>query len=345
MTPPLVSIIMPVYNCESFVADAIDSMLRQTLSDFELIIIDDHSLDNTRPVIESYRDRRIIFIQKEANSGLISSLNLGIATARGQYIARMDGDDISDGTRLEKQIAYFQEHPEVMICGTACRLLGSDQLIQFPSDHDEIKMCLLEYCPLIHPTVMFRKQFFTGHKLFYNKEFEWAEDYELWTRAVWLGRLGNLPTPLLSYRLHPKQVTHIYKQRQDENSLICRVNMLRKIWAGASPEDFFTRALLFQDVVFSSIAHLNEVTRWMDELVTFNNGSAYFNAARFRAYIAVKKTNSVRRFFLNQTTYTPAILYRFLLHLKAYKGCFSPIEHVKLALKCLAFGGLNSGSR
>jgi glycosyltransferase involved in cell wall biosynthesis len=336
---------MPVYNCESFIVAAIDSMLNQTLTAFELIIVDDCSTDKTIELISSYKDDRINFIQKKIKSGLVASLNIGINLSRGKYIARMDGDDISHSTRLEKQVNYLNQFSEIDLCGTAYELIGSQNIVSFPICHDDIKIGMLEYCPLAHPTVMLKKSFVDDNTLRYLNEFECAEDYELWTRCVSLGKINNMPDVLLSYRHHNNQFSITNKSNQDKNSAICRVNMLNQIWERASLNDQYTRELLFQNETFNNINKLNEVTGWMDELVNLNIEKACFDAYKFKDYIKTKKKCTIRRFYLNQTIYTPKVLYQFLKGYKNYKGFFSTLEYFKLALKCLVFWKLNFAKR
>jgi glycosyltransferase involved in cell wall biosynthesis len=328
---------MPVYNCESFITAAIDSMLNQTLTAFELIIIDDCSTDKTIEIISSYKDERVNLIQKKIKSGLVASLNIGINLSRGKYIARMDGDDISNLTRLEKQVNYFEQHSETDLCGTAYELIDTQKIVSFPIGHDDIKLSMLESCQLAHPTVMIKKSFVDNNNLRYLNEFECAEDYELWTRCVSLGKVNNMPDVLLSYRHHDNQFSITNKSNQDKNSAICRVNMLSQVWETASLNDLYTRELLFQNESFDNINKLNDVIGWMDQLVDLNIQKACFDAHKFKDYINIKKKRTIRRFYLNQTTYSPKVLYQFLRVYQNYKGCFSALEYFKLVLKCLAF--------
>lgn len=336
---------MPVYNCESYIVAAIDSILNQTLTAFELIIVDDCSTDKTIEIVSNYKDERINFIQKKIKSGLVASLNMGINLSRGKYIARMDGDDISHLTRLEKQVNYLDQHSKIDLCGTAYQLIDSQTIVSFPICHDDIKIGMLEYCPLAHPTVMLKKSFIDNNNLRYLNEFECAEDYELWTRCVSLGKINNMPDVLLSYRHHNNQFSITNKKNQDKNSAICRVNMLSLIWENASLNDQYTRELLFQNETFNNINKLNDVIGWMDELVRLNMEKACFDAHKFKDYIRIKKNSTIRRFYLNQTIYTPKVLYQFLKVYKNYKGCFSTLEYCKLALKCLVFWKLNFARR
>ena len=337
MTNVMVSVIMPVYNCECFINEAIESILNQTFTDFELIVIDDCSTDGTFERIRAYNNERIILIGKQEKTGLVASLNAGIALAKGKYIARMDGDDISNVARLEKQIHFLNLHPEIMLCGTGYELTDTQKQVIYPSQHEDIKIALLDYCPLGHPTVMFRKSFLNREKLTYNKEFEGAEDYELWTRIVWLGKIANIPDVLLTYRSHPDQFSNINKYNQIRNSNLSRIKMLGKLWDPASETDWHTRQLLFQDEPIHSSGKLFDMIEWLDRLINLNKQTNHYSPLKFCNYISAKKKNTIRRFYLQQTNYNPKVLYNFISLHEHYGGCFNITEYLKFVMKCMLF--------
>ena len=126
-TTPKITVLLPVYNCELYVRTAIESILNQTFTDFEFLIIDDASTDKTLAVLKKIKDSRIQLIEKPVNSGYTNSLNYGLQMAKGKYIARMDGDDISHPERFAKQIVYLEAHPEVVVCGTTYKIVGNDK--------------------------------------------------------------------------------------------------------------------------------------------------------------------------------------------------------------------------
>lgn len=126
---PLISVVLPVYNVEKYIGEAMDSILNQTIQDFEILIIDDCSTDNTILVAEAYNDNRIKIIRKERNLGLIHSLNLGFSIAKGKYIARMDGDDVSIPERFTAQVKFLEENGGIIVCGTTYSIIGSNQTI------------------------------------------------------------------------------------------------------------------------------------------------------------------------------------------------------------------------
>ena len=223
---PRISVLMPVYNCELYIKEAIESILNQTFSNFELIIIDDCSTDSTLAIIKSYTDPRICLIEKKQNTGYTNSLNTAILVAKGKYIARMDGDDISLPERFQKQYDFLEQNPETVICGTAIKIIDSLEVQRHPSDHHNLKVKLCFSSVFHHPTVMIKGSVLK--KNFYNKEFEPAEDYELWTRLAFLGKMSNLDDVLLHYRIHLGQTSSVRKNIQDQNIFKCQMIMLNK---------------------------------------------------------------------------------------------------------------------
>lgn len=217
---PCVSVVMPVYNGERYLKEAVESVLNQTLSDFEFIIINDGSTDNTCAILKSFTDGRGNLIDQE-HQGLIASLNRGLAIARGEYVARMDSDDIALPDRLEKQVAFLRAHPEIGILGTACRLIDEGGLdlgvMRWPIHDLEIRWTSLLSSPFGHPTVMVRRDILMRDGLKYDEAFQRVEDYRLWTRVLSHTRGGNLDEPLLRYRVHPDRVTSKFREEQLRN--------------------------------------------------------------------------------------------------------------------------------
>lgn len=209
VTIPQVSIIMPVYNTAPFLREAMDSMLSQTFSDFELIVLNDCSPDNAEEVLNTYNDPRIVRYKGEKNVGLSNVLNIGIEMARGKYIARMDSDDISLPNRLQVQVDYLEAHPEIDLVSAGMQLFGDkDEIWVREQDFEEMKICALLYSPVLHASSVWRKDSFERNGLRFRQEMVPSEDYDLWTRALVKGlRLVNLPEVLYQYRIHGTQAT------------------------------------------------------------------------------------------------------------------------------------------
>ena len=201
---PAVSLVMPAYNAELYVAEAIGSILAQTFPDFEFIIINDGSTDGTRTILDTFaaRDSRVSIYEQD-NSGLVVSLNRGCQMARGKYIARMDADDVSLPTRLAKQFDYLERNPDVGIVGTWFQDMGPDGKLGpmwlLPTSPATIKWYLMFGNCMAHPTVMARRE--VMQSLRYRQAAGQVEDYDLWIRAASVTNLANIPETLLQYRV------------------------------------------------------------------------------------------------------------------------------------------------
>lgn len=206
---PKISVVMAVYNGEKYLKEAIESILSQTFSDFEFVIINDGSNDNSENIIKSFNDERIKYFKKE-HSGLIDSLNFGLKNSIGELIVRFDSDDVSLPERLEKQFNFLAVNPESVLVGTHAYKINefgenTGEFIYPPVSWKDIKKYSLKHNPFIHPTVMFRKNII--EKVGVYRKFKHAEDYELWTRVIYKYSCANLPEKLLKYRVHSEQVT------------------------------------------------------------------------------------------------------------------------------------------
>jgi glycosyltransferase involved in cell wall biosynthesis len=214
---PELSVLMSVYNGEKYLQDAVDSILKQTFNDFEFIIINDGSTDRTREIIEGYNDDRIVLINQE-NTGLTKSLNKGLSLARGEYIARMDADDLSKPERLEKQLMFLRDNPEVVLLGSNCYRIDEDGNVlwisNLPTEEVNIKWCLLFCNFLFHGTVMFR-----GKEINdlggYNSTVSYAQDYDLWLRIAERYPIACLKEPLIYYRI-PRKGTITYEKESEQ---------------------------------------------------------------------------------------------------------------------------------
>jgi glycosyltransferase involved in cell wall biosynthesis len=219
---PKISVIMPVYNTALYLKEAIESILNQTYDDFEFIIIDDASTDGSKEIIKSYSDERIIVFENEVNKGYVFGLNYAISIARGEYIARMDSDDIAHLDRFKKQIDYFERKTEIDLIGTWYKVINSEKVIKLPERHDSLFELFLNKNGIAHPTVMFKRSFFIENNFYYDVNMMPAEDYELWVRFIKIGKLANIPEVLLYYREHTNQISHTKRKEQNFKAEIVR---------------------------------------------------------------------------------------------------------------------------
>ncbi len=198
------SIIIPTFNAERYIKEAIDSILSQTFQDFEILIIDDGSDDRTLDILKGYNNQRIKILYGP-KKGISAALNLGIDSAKGEYIARMDADDISLPSRFEKQIKFMSKNTDIDICGTSALRFtenGNSYVWSKPENDIDIKTMLLIDVPMIHPTIMFRKSTLDKYNLKYSEKYNASEDFDMWVRASKFAKFYNIQEVLLKYREH-----------------------------------------------------------------------------------------------------------------------------------------------
>lgn len=249
---PLVSVIMPVYNAGDFLPLAIDSILSQTYKNFELIIVDDASTDNSWTIIRAFQKRNpkkitSIRLKENLNAGGDTCANIGLAIAQGKYIARMDADDISNPLRLEKQVAYLESHPRTYLVGSNAYVINRDgQVIgekTEPLTHESIKKQYFTFHPLIHPSTMFRRMI-DGKPFRYKLNYSANNDYYTFFTLLCEGkRYANLPEKLLCYRIHGNNDTFVNMKEKYLNTLKIRLVMCRKYGYRPSPKAALTAAV------------------------------------------------------------------------------------------------------
>lgn len=208
---PKVSVVMPAYNAEKYIREAVDSILNQTFTDFEFIIINDGSTDRTKEIILEYDDPRIVLLENEKNRGIVATLNKGLDAAKGEYIARMDADDIAVPERLTIQVEYMDKHPEIGVLGTGLKKFGDgikDGKRIFSQNPDKLKAELLFATNIAHPTVVMRKAVLDAFHICYELEYAGAEDFLMWWKLSQKTQIATLPDILLNYRIHKSQITH-----------------------------------------------------------------------------------------------------------------------------------------
>jgi glycosyltransferase involved in cell wall biosynthesis len=203
----MIDVLMPAYNSEAFIHEAISSMLNQTYENFRLLVFNDGSSDNTQEILRTFKDKRILYFESEQNIGCANALNALLQSADAKYIARMDADDISLPNRLEVQINFMESNPDLVLCGAGLRVFHGEETettVYYPENSEEIRVNLLAYNCIGHPTVFFRNGLFR-----YDNQYEYAEDYHAWATLSKNKKnlMANIPEVLLRYRLHPQQAS------------------------------------------------------------------------------------------------------------------------------------------
>lgn len=230
---PIVSVVMPIYNAERYLAQAIDSILSQTLKNFELILINDASTDKTLQIIYKFKrkDKRIRIINNRKNLQMAKSLNLAIDLAKSDLIARMDQDDISLPHRLEVQYTFMQSHPNVAIVGNDVLIIDENGKIiserTYPTTSNHLKKILFRYSAFAHPTVMFRKYAFQRVKG-YNPQKHPCEDIDLWFRLGRKYQFASIPRFLLKYRVSLTSGSHQNLKKTEIIGLKIKIDAIKK---------------------------------------------------------------------------------------------------------------------
>lgn len=286
-----VSVLMPLFNREDLVSQAISSVLSQTFQDFEFIIIDDGSTDKSVNIVESFNDPRIKLIKNEKNLGIIKTLNKGIEQANGTYLARMDSDDLCLPERLEKQVKYMEKNKEVSICGTWINTIDYngrvDSNVKFPyKSYKECEVRMYFNCIFAHPSIMFRVSDFKNNNLLYSEEFMHVEDFELWNRIVMETNMKiiNIPEYLLKYRLTTDGITRTKRSEQISNGAKIRSRIFKK-YKIALEEEYLSKEVL-------NLNELKYIEKKLKELlVEYTKGTdeeknKYFSQAIFDEWIS-----------------------------------------------------------
>jgi glycosyltransferase involved in cell wall biosynthesis len=271
---PLVSVIMTTFNPNpKYLKESIQSILNQTYKNIEFIIVNDGSKINPKKTVESFRDERIIYIDKEMNQGITKCLNIALNNCKGKYIARMDDDDISLPQRIEKQVSYFQQYSKVNVLGSNINFFGEinkksqNNLSQLDREIQQIKFLLGNY-GVSHPSVMYRASFLKKYNIKYNERYVKAQDYGMWVECSKYTKIDCLEDILLKYRVHYNQISTKGREEQlyfDEMIKLDQVSAL-----GIEPdEQQWKTHLLFckRDLDIN----YNDAKKWIRTLIQSNN--------------------------------------------------------------------------
>jgi glycosyltransferase involved in cell wall biosynthesis len=335
-TTPKITVILPVYNCELYVQTAVESILNQSYTDFELLIIDDASTDTTVSVLKKFDDSRIQLIQKPVNSGYTNSLNSGLKLAKGEYIARMDGDDISMLERFAKQIAYLETHPEVVVCGTTYKIVDNDKQITLPEHHEAIKIGLLWGNCILHPSVMIRKKVVDDFSIQYDTSKEPAEDYDMWVRLLSMGKLHNLQEVLLEYRVYGNQVSRKRAEEQKKNDIATKFQLLQYLEVQWNDSEFEFLERQFGKTEVVSFKDL-KIFKQIQKKLEIANASVFFESKRYSQYLIDLEADVLRKCFLKQKRYSLPMYLEYLLAKYKWQAKLPLKQELKLVLKSLVF--------
>lgn len=283
ISSPMVSVIMPVYNSVEYVGEAIESILNQTLRDFELIIVDDGSTDGSPDILEHYRrkDDRIHILRQE-NSGISASRNRGIECATGKYIALMDSDDVSLPERLARQVALMESRADVGLCGVRCSFFGDKGEyvgVCPPTDSKRLKCKMLFLISVSNTSLMIRRDLMVKHGLCYNTDFPVTEDYELLTRLLPYCEVANIPGVLMRIRMRESSITRQWSDNEHYRFMSqAHRNVLSYLGIEPSEEELQLHVSLCTHVFPpGSLQDVNALERWLLKLIAANGPAKMFD--------------------------------------------------------------------
>lgn len=283
MNQPLVSVLMPCYNVERYVEESLLSILNQTYSNLEIIAINDCSSDATGELLLKLaaQDSRIRVVTNETNLKLIKTLNKGVELCNGEYIARMDADDISLPTRIEKEVRFLEKNKDHDIVSTQFYAFRSENpskrdLNHSPLHDNELRAYMLFRSGICHPAVMIRKRLFTELGLKFEAEYLHVEDYALWSQAIYKTKLANLREPLLLYRVHQAQISSIHEELQIENKKKIFKIHCENLGLPADEDSINIYASVAECVpMYSSFEYLDKCEAFMISLIQLNKEKSF----------------------------------------------------------------------
>lgn len=298
MKPPLISVVMPVYNAEVYLKRAIDSILNQEYPHLELILIDDGSTDNSKDILLSYQqDPRVLHITHESNQGIVKTLNLGVAAAKGKYIARMDADDFSLPERLARQLTFLEANPAIRLCGSSILTVPRNNDIQ-NWIHEEkgttLHMKLLFFNPIAHPTVMMDAAL--AKDLLYEQAYLYAEDYRFWSKFAERAQLANMGEPLLEYTLHANSTSQSKKEAQLlATQKVVRENLSKWLQLEPSEKEMEIHLTLGGYANYAGKEYRTELNNWSRKLKDQNKILKKWPSGSFEAFVDRLAEQSIQK--------------------------------------------------
>ncbi|MDE3184124.1 MAG: glycosyltransferase family 2 protein [Bacteroidota bacterium] len=342
---PQISVILPVYNAELYIKDAIDSILNQTFTDFELLIFDDGSTDNTQSIISSFIDTRIVYSRIEKNAGYLNLLNKGLEVAKGKYIARMDADDIALPNRFKKQVDHLEKNTEVGICGCWTEFIGDKEgIAKLPVSSDQVMHAIFFGSPTAHPTIMMRNDLLKKFNLRYDNNYYYTEDYNLLADACVHFKIENLPNVLLKYRIHNTQVSNQKWRQQFGHKCNIQTKLFLRTFDSPTKNDSQWLYTFFSEKGIPNADWLKEVNEYKIKIIEGNKKKVVYphhilTRATNELFELKVKNNFYKYFFqkyYNQKKYNLTLLNSFLHEkYRPYKYLGKKLTFF-FVIKCLA---------
>jgi glycosyltransferase involved in cell wall biosynthesis len=288
---PKVSVFMPVYNAGSYLYAAIDSILNQSFTDFEFVIVNDGSTDQSESVILSYNDPRIRLVNNPKNLGLIASLNVGLEICNGEYIVRMDQDDISLPDRIALQVSFMEQNPEIGLIGSWFEDFGDQiesKIVRYSTNDTEIRIRHLYQTHISHPTALLRSSIVRRHNIRFDPEYVHGEDYNCWVTMSAFCKLSNYPAVLVRKRDHPRNITNSFSSTMHSTCTKVKQKQFEAMGSAVSQAeaDLYTR---FADPEWGfSLVEMNQLLNLLHRLNAANTHSKFIQPDEYAQYLAGK---------------------------------------------------------
>lgn len=335
MRNPLISVILPVYNCEKYIEESVRSILDQTVDDFELIVIDDGSTDESMKIVSAlaFEDNRIRVLKNDTNIGLIYTLNRGLQEATGDFIARMDADDRSHIDRFEKQLLYLDMNPNVYLCSCKVRYFGGkSEVIEYNYTPAQTKVELLYHNGVNHPGYMMRSALIKEEHRTYNPKYLHAEDYEFVVNVSRSHEVGIVPEVLLDYRIHENQVSGVNAKISDATKTKIKKEQLEYLAVHFSKEeeaDFFDSDY-GENQKIKSVEDLKRRLNTFTRMIDANDVNRVYDSICFKAALAERFAYSVCRISkftdVNKKIKISEVADAFMMNESDYKKIFDRVK-------------------
>ena len=284
---------MPVYNASRYLREAIDSVLCQTFTDFEFLIFNDGSTDDSLEIIKSYNDERIVLIDSPVNQGYLVYLNEGVRMAKGKYIARMDSDDVCMPNRFELQFQFLENNFIILVVGSNFQVINSGGIFQlmsdFPTEHSDIQASMMFYCSLQHPAIMAVRDVMLNNP--YDIRYYPSEDHRQWVTLSKNFKLANIAQPLIKYRMHGENISGNPNQKLLNAQMMLQHEYETRLKLNKNIKCLYThRQLYFADYENVDSGYLyfsNNILTYLDHMNSRNNSEKIFDAKAFQKLLKV----------------------------------------------------------
>ncbi len=271
----LVSVIMPFFNTEQYIEEAITGILQQTYHNFEFIIINDASTDNSKKIVGQFNDKRIIYLENHEQKGIPYCMNLGIEIAKGKYIARMDSDDIVYPKRFDVQVDFLERNKHIDITGTSHKISNEKEIREILTDPNELKVAFLFYQAILNPSIMIRAESIRKRHIKHNETFIYASDYDFFISALINGLLlSNIPVCLMEYRRHQRQISTAHHHEQNEFADKTRKRFYTFLWGEDLTDDEIN---IFSKLKDYTTLSLTQYTNILEKILSINQLKKQFD--------------------------------------------------------------------